>query len=295
MIKNFLLFTIALTIYNARSQDYASYYKRCNLSDSLQYIGLNQEALDTYKIAFTSVDYVHSNKYYEAYHLAIKLGAFKDAFQFGKMIIINSGNKKLIGTKSTSFKRSNYFECLKDSTDFYLENYKNRVNHDFINAIDSLYFIDQNIIRKNRSVIGKYSLEKDTLPENLFELDKTNWQQLHKLIDSLGFPSEQNVGLAAYNHAGIIIHHNLRLKENEKYHNEIFQSIEDGKYLPVHFCFWYEQFQTSTKGQSFFFTWNGDTTEENLKRINLNRRSFYLKSSNAYALKNNGRKWRSKW
>jgi len=241
------------------------------------------------------VDYVHSNKYYDAYHLAIKIGAFQDAFWFGKMIIINSGNKNLARTKSTSFKHSKYFKWLKDSADFYFKKYNSRVNHDYIKVIDSLHYIDQNIIRKNRSVKGKYKIEKNSLPENLFELDKVNWQHLHRLIDSLGFPSEKNVGLDAYNNAWIIIHHNLRLKENEVYHKEIFQSIKDGEYLPEHFCFWYEQFQTWTNGRGFFFTWNGDTSKENLKIINLNRRLFYLKSSDSFELKNNGRKWQSKW
>lgn len=295
MIKHILSILLIFTVGNAKCQDYSNYYISCNTADSLEYIGLSQQALDTFKVAFGSVDYVHSNKYSDAYQLAIKLEAFQDAFEFGKMIIINSGNKNLIRTRSTSFKNSKYFDWLKDSTDIYLKKYNSRVNHEYIKVIDSLYYIDQKVIRKNKSVKGNYKIEKNILPENLFELDNVNWKHLHRLIDSLGFPSERNVGLKAYNNAWIIIHHNLRLKENEEYHNEIFQSIENGEYLPEHFCFWYEQFQTWTNGRGFFFTWNGDTSEENLKRVNLNRRLFYLKSSDSFELKNNGRKWRSKW
>ena len=295
MSKYIFLISFSISTFLVQGQNYSNYYNLCNTADSLEYVGLNQEALEAFKVAFESVSYIHSEKYHDAYQLAIKMEEYQDAFQFGKMTIINSGLKNLIATRSAKFKRSEYFKLLNDSTEYYLNFYKSRVNHDYINIIDSLHFIDQNIIRKNRSVKGNYKIVKDSLPKNLYELDNSNWQYLHMLIDSLGFPSEQNVGLKACKDAWIIIHHNLRLKENEIYHKEIFDYIRQGKYLPVHFSYWYEQFQTWNNGQSFFFTWDQNTTVDNLERINANRRLFYLKSSNSFNLKNNGRKWRKKW
>lgn len=277
------------------SQDYSNYYRKCNAADSLSYLGLNQDAFNLLTDAFQSVDYVHSDKLKKAYHLAIQLKHYEQAAQFGKRIIINSGRKGRIHNKSSEFKASHHYQSLKDSIDVYIQQFNDRINHDYINIIDSLYYIDQRIIRKNRSVRGRYRIDRKNLPENKFDLDSSNWALLSKLIDSLGFPSEQNVGSRAYSDAWIIIHHNLRLKENESYHPRIFEFIKQGKYLPENFSFWYEQYQLNVHGTTFFYTWNSDLSEENLKRINQNRRRFYLKGLNAFETKKGGRKITSKW
>jgi hypothetical protein len=294
-MKTVFFFIFALTVTNVLCQDYSAYYLKCNLSDSLLHLGDNQGALDEINRAFSSVDYVHSEKYINAYHLAIKLQKFDEAFEFGKMIIINSGNKNKIHTKSVDFKSSKYYRFLLDSTNQYLDRFNARVNHYYIEIIDSLHFIDQRIIRGNRSVKGKYCINKKSLPKNRFELDSTNWLTLSHLIDSLGFPSEQNVGSKAYYDAWIIIHHNLRLKKNTSYHEKIFEFIRNGDYLPEHFAFWYEQYQMQVNGRTFFTTWDEDISPENLKRIDMNRRSFFLKGINTFDIQNNGRKMVSKW
>ena len=115
------------------------------------------------------------------------------------------------------------------------------------------------------------------------------------MIDSLGFPSEQNVGSEAYYNAWIIIHHNLRLKENDDYHERIFEFIRMGEYLPDHFSFWYEQYQNNVNGIAFFYTWMSNLSDQDLKRINLNREKFYLKGLWAYNIENEGKKMTSKW
>lgn len=58
---------------------------------------------------------------------------------------------------------------------------------------------------------------------------------------------------------------------------------------------WYEQFQQQNYGQTFFTTWDGNLSIENLARIEKNRRMFYLKGLDAYYLKNNGRYMDKKW
>jgi hypothetical protein len=295
MNKTILLFTLLLSYNNAKSQDYSNYYEQCNTADSLAYVGLHNQALDTLKLTFQSVDYIHSLNIRVAYLLAIKLEKFEDAFDYGKKLLINSGEKGYINTKSVEFKQSIYYNQLTDSADFYLKKFNNRVNQDYINLIDSLYYIDQRIIRKNRSVRGKFDIIKKSLPKNRFELDSSNWLVLSKLIDSLGFPSEQNVGKNAYGKVCIIIHHNLRLKENEDYHPKIFEFIRIGDYLPQSLSFWYEQYQMQVKGRTFFTTWDEDISKINLSRIDINRRTFFLKGINSFDIQNNGRKMNSKW
>lgn len=294
-MKVLYFFIYILTITNVLSQDYSDYYLKCNLSDSISYSGDYQGALDEINRAFASVDYVHSEKYIKAYHLAVKLQKFDEAFEFGKKIIINSGEKNKIHTQSTDFRATKYYRFLLDSTNQYMDQFNNRVNHYYKEIIDSLHFVDQRIIRRNKSVKGKYSINKKNLPKNRFELDSTNWLMLSNLIDSLGFPSEQNVGSKTYYDAWIIIHHNLRLKENASYHDKIFEFIRRGDYLPEHFAFWYEQYQMQVKGRTFFTTWDEDISTVNLKRIDVNRRAFYLKGINSFDIQNNGLKMIAKW
>ena len=104
----------------------------------------------------------------------------------------------------------------------------NRINHPFIKIIDSLVFVDQYIIRNNKSYKANYKIDKKKLPENLFDLDSSNWHLLFNCIKKWGFPSEEHVGYETYKKAWAILHHNLRLIENEKYHTEIFEYIKNG-------------------------------------------------------------------
>lgn len=295
MIKNAIVCSFFLLTNISLSQNYEKYYLLCNAADSLEYIGKDNEALESYKEAFNTVNYVHSKKYKNAYHLAIKLNSFIDAYEFGKMIIINSGKKKFIKTRSRSFKKSEYFKLLTDSCDFYLKKFNDRVNHEYIKIIDSLLYIDQYVIRNNKSYRGKYNIDKSKLPDNLFDLDSSNWRLLYRCIQEMGFPSEKNVGSEAYDNVWAILHHNLRLEENEKYHKEIFEFVMTGDYLPEHMMYWYEQFQMNVNGQTFFTTWDKNILPENLKRLDSNRRRFYLKGINSYQLKKNGRSMKAKW
>jgi len=294
-MKIYLSFLITLLLKTSFSQDYSNYYKQCNNADSLIYVGKHQEALDLFKVAFSSVEYTHSEKFLKAYRLAVKLNLFDDAYQFGRMAIITSGKQEVIKTKSSTFRKSAQFKALKDSSALFLVSYNKRVNHAYIRLIDSLVFVDQFIIRGNRSYKGKYRIDMKALPSNRFELDASNWEFLLKCIDSIGFPSEKNVGLNAYNDVWAILHHNLRLAENEKDHPEIFEFIRTGEYLPEDFFIWYEQFQMQVKGQTYFCTWDGNISKENLARIDANRRKFYLKGINSFELSKGGRTMSAKW
>jgi hypothetical protein len=295
MIKSILFILVSFLFSCAFAQNYESYYLQCNKADSLKFYGQKNEALITYKLAFQTVDFVHTEKLIKAYKLAIEISSFQDAFHFGKNIILNSGKIDLIRTKSTDFKKSNYYHLLIDSSHFYIIDYNKRINHQYIKIIDSLVFVDQYIIRNNKSYKADYNIDKSKLPDNLFELDSSNWHLLHDCIKIWGFPSEENVGYDTYNKVWAILHHNLRLKENEKYHMEIFEFVKRGDYIPEDLMVWYEQFQQQNYGQTFFTTWDGNLTTENLTRIEKNRRMNYLKGLDAYYLKKIGRYMEVKW
>jgi hypothetical protein len=295
MIKSTLFFLASFLFNSGFAQNYEFYYLQCNKADSLEFNGKKHEALNTYKLAFQTVDFVHTKKLIKAYKLAIETSSFEDAFHFGKNIILNTGKTHLIRTKSVDFNKSNFYQSLIDSSKFYINDYNNRINHEYIKIIDSLIFIDQYIIRNNKSYKADYNIDKIKLPDNLFDLDSSNWHLLYDCIIIWGVPSEQNVGYETYNKVWAVLHHNLRLKENEKYHKEIFEYVKKGDYLPDDLTVWYEQFQQQNYGQTFFTTWDGNLSPENLTRIEKNRRMIYLKGLNSYNLKKNGRYMEAKW
>lgn len=295
MTKSILLILASFTVYCSFAQSYESYYRQCNNADSLKYCGKKNEALKMYKSAFQSVDFVHSEKLKKAYHLAIELKLFQDAGNFGRKIIVNSGKTELIQTKSSEFKKSRDYENLIDSSRYFIEEFNHRINQQYIEVIDSLIFVDQYIIRNNKSYKDDYVIDKSSLPKNLFDLDSSNWQLLYNCIKKWGFPSEENVGYETYKKAWAILHHNLRLIENEKYHTEIFEYVKRGDYLPEDILVWYEQFQQQNYGRTYFTTWDRNLTKENLARIEKNRRSIFLKGLDAYYLKKNGSYMEAKW
>ena len=295
MLKIILFISLGIAYNNSIAQNYELYYFQCNSADSLKFYGQKWEALNTYKLAFQSVDFVHTEKLRKAYQLAVETNSFEDAYNFGRKIILNSGKTDLIRTKSIAFKKSNFYQLLIDSSEYHLATYNQRINHQYIKIIDSLIYIDQYIIRNNKSYKAGYNIDGAKLPENLFDLDRSNWNMLYGCIKEIGFPSEETVGYETYNKVWAILHHNLRLKENEKYHLEIFDYVRSGDYLPEDLLVWYEQFQLQNNGQTFFTTWDGNLTIENLKRIEKNRRYHYLKGLDAFYLKKNGRFMDVKW
>lgn len=295
MLRNIFPFIFIFTFNFTFSQNYVEYYSLCNTADSLSYIGKENEALDKYKEAFKTVKFVHSIKSKKAYELAIKTNSFEDAFNFGKISLISSGKRELIKTNSRKFKKSAYYKMLKDSSAAFILSYNERINHDYIKIIDSLAYIDQRIIRHNRFYKGNYHIDKTKLPVNLFDLDSSNWNLLYTCIQEMGFPSEENVGSTSYREVWLLLHHNLRLKENTKYHEEIFEFIRQGEYLPEDMMVWYEQYYLQVNNSTFFTTWDENISDENLARIDYNRRKFYLKGINSYTLKKNGRSMIPKW
>lgn len=294
-MKNVLAVCFLLCITKSLAQDYSQYYSLCNEADSLVFIDKKEDALRSYKKAFSTVDFIHSSNLKKAYELSIQLNLFEDAYSYGKMVVINSGKIDFLKTKSSIFKKSEFYKELMDSSSHFLSIYNNRINNDYIKIIDSLVYVDQYIIRNNRSYKGDYDMGNLTIPTNVFDLDSSNWILLYECIQKFGFPSEKNVGLETYEKAWVLLHHNLRLKQNELYHQEIFDFIKSGDYLPEDIMVWYEQFHMQIYGQTYFTTWDGNLSEENLLRLNTNRRAFYLKGIHSYELEKNGRYMHKKW
>lgn len=289
-MKTILLFLLLVSFQkNTLAQHYDSFYLSCNTSDSLFYFRQTQAALDTLKIAFNKVPYVPSWKLSDAYWKAAKAGDYDLAYRYGRQTLIHSGNIKKLQAVPKEFKKSNQYQQLKDSSLVLVKMSQSNWNHSFIQLIDSLFYLDQRIVRNNKSVRGSYQIDKKTLPQNRFDLDSSIWQTLYAAIQKYGFPDEQLVGEISYDNMTVILHHNLRLAENEKYHPEFIEYIRQGKYDARYFLFWYEQFQMNVYKTTYFTTWDGNISPENLARIDKNLRSLWLKGITSFKLSKEGR------
>lgn len=281
--------------YYVSAQNYEVFYRCSNKSDSLEYVKEYQKALDTLEYGFKTVDFIPSDFVLKALDLTVKNGLNEKAYTYAKMSLINSGDQKISKQFPKKFLKSEQYKMILDSLPVFLQMYESRINQEYGAILDSIYYVDQNLIRNNEEVTGDYSIDRSKLPENLFELDQSNWILLHRLIQDYGFPSEKNVGLDRYTKSWPILVHSLRLKENQKYHKEIFSYIQMGEYLPEDVFLWYEQYNMQELKQTFFSTWDGNISVENLARIDLNQKAFYMKGIAAFELKKGGMIMDSKW
>lgn len=279
--KHYLLIIFCIFSVHVYAQDYSFYYNTCNNADRLKANGNYKVALANYEKAFNSVPHVHSYRLMNACTTAVHVNEFNKAYNFAKLSVINSGSTaimvRLKRGKYRKFRKTKYYKNLKDSLETFKSQNALKINKEYKKKIDSLQYVDQNIIRNNKSIKGNYKIDLSSLPEDKYELDDRNFKALLQLIDQYGFPSEELLGSEGYLNASIIIHHCFRKKENEKYHYIIFDAIEKGWYLPRNFSFWYEQFYVWHKNQSFFGVLNKDNSESNLERIKANKAKFYLK------------------
>lgn len=277
-------------------QNYIDYYQLCNESDKEEYLGNTDLAQYKLERAFEIVEYVHANRYEKASKLAIKNKDFENGFLYAKKAIKNGNTSHFWKKKNLKkFRKTKYFQVLNDSVNIWEQQHLKTINFSYKQLIDSLYYIDQRIVRANKSVKGNYLIDKDELPKNLYDLDSIIFQTLLRAIEIHRFPSEQMIGISGYEKALIIIHHNFRLRQNEKYHPIAIQAVRNGEYLPEDFEGMYEQYNMWYKGQTYFTTFDKNLSEDNIKRINENRLKFGLKDLSAFKIKRKGLSMKSKW
>lgn len=291
-----LLLILNILFHSIYGQNYIEYYHLCNDADEYAYSKKYDLALHKLEAAFELVDYVHTVQYEKAGKLSIKVHNFEKAYFFIRKSILN-GNKNHFwkGKGFRKFRKSKYYRQLIDNIVDLRKQSLQSINLNYKIAIDSLYFIDQNIIRKNKRIKGKYNIDKSQFPEKLYDLDSKNLDCLLELIKIHGFPSERIIGIQGYEKAVIIIQHNLRLEQNKEHHPMAIKAVYNGEYLPKDFAPMYEQYSMWNKSRTFFTTWDKNLSEDNLRRINGNRLKFGLKDLSAFKIKRMGRVMKVKW
>ena len=274
-------------------------------------------ALEKYKAAFATVDYLHDRNLKSAAKCAMAVEDYESAAGYIRQSVINCGNNNFFSTynraPSWKFKRTKHYKSIKDSLEIYLAVYNSRINWEYCAILDSLYFVDQYVLRGTRHAKADYNLNVDSLREiqNIIHqsvhhgkvytdinvdslrkiwvnLDSSNFQTLLECIDKWGWPSEE---IVKNEYFILVLHHNMRLKENEKYHEMAFSAVKEGKYNPLHLSWWYGQYYTWYKGEgqqavpTLFTPTKEEVEEGDFERVNKNRAAFYLKPLSAFELK----------
>jgi len=284
-MKKYIILILAVISINSFGQtrnDYIEYYNLTNEGDKQAYFGNDSLAYALYLKAFKKVDYVHSDKLIKAAILAIKQKDYKNAHLFSKNAVIQGTEYKFYKKKEfKKFRKTDYYKSFIDSLDFYKKQFKKNLNEDYKYQLDSLYYVDQRIIRKNRTVKGNYNIDMSKLPGDLFELDSLIFVDVLALIEKYGFPTEKNVGRNTFNDVAIIYHHNFRLPQNKKYMPIAQEAVKKGAFLPRDYAWMYDQSLTwFGKAEPYFYyntPFDPKTLEEKKELINKRRKEWGVK------------------
>jgi len=250
-----ILTAISIQIFGQIENDYIGYYNLTNEGDKQIYLKNDSLAYDCYLKAFEKVDYIHSRKLIIGAKLATKQNDYKNVYEFSKNAIIQGTETKFYKNKEfKKFRKTDLFKIFKDSLNYFQAEYGKNLNNDYKKQIDSLYYVDQRIIRNNKSVKGKYNIDKSKLPEKIFDLDSLIFVDILALIEKYGFPTEKNVGGKTFINVSIIYHHNFRLPRNKKYMEIAQEAVRKGAFLPRDYAWMYDQsIAWFTKEEPYFY------------------------------------------
>ncbi len=235
-------------------QDYIEYYNFCNEGDKQIYLKNYEEALKNFNKAFSLIDYVHANQYKSASLCAAHIGNIEKTYLYAKNAILNGLDPVFLKTKDfKKFRKTEKYKILCDSISIFQKQHLLSINLNYKKEIDSLYYIDQNIIRNNKSCKGNYNIDKSKLPSNLFELDSVIFEHLLTLIEKYGFPSEKKIGYEGYSNVWVLFHHNVRLPKNSKYLPILKEALVKGEYLPRNYAWMYDQSLMFKQEEPYFY------------------------------------------
>ncbi len=286
LLSILFLFRAALNLGQIQN-DYIKYYNLCNKGDNESYNRNYIAALKYYDSAFTLVNYCHSFNLEKAALAATKTKQFYKAIQFLRKAILNGKNIEIIKERRfKKLKRCDKYSQLKDSAKIFENNFKNRINMVYAREIDSLQFIDQNVIRGNTFFKNHFHINPDTISKKN-KSDSLVFRHLLYLIGKYGFPSEKLVGPVGYESVSVILHHNVRLPENEKYIEMATKALLNGEYLPKDFAWMYDQSKEFKKEKPFFYyaiTDPSKLTTNEIEKIENNRLMYGVKPMKSYKI-----------
>lgn len=285
-MKHFsLLLTILIFALQNYSQDYISYYNSCNQAEKQIYLEQYDSALISFDNGFQFVKYIHKDYLKKASLCAAKMGDLKTTHKFVVKAIKNGAEIDFYNNKDYKrYRKTKLYKTYQDSLTELNKYFLSTLQTDFIKIIDSLYYVDQKIIRGNHPLKGKYDLSKIEIPENKFQLDSNNLVLLLAQIDKYGFPSEKLVGKKSAMHANIILHHNLRQPQNNDLLIDFKKYIFTGEYLPSDYAWTFDQSFWFYEKEPVYYYGVSDynkLTKEEIKKIDSLRYELGLKPTEA--------------
>lgn len=268
------LFLICLVSANVCTQDdYITYHNLVNQANRNWYEKDYRKSLAQYQEAFSLVGYVHSINYAKAARVAAKLEVYElTSSYFREALKRGYPSGYLEGKVFKKFRKTAEYRALISATKSIDGQLRGTFNEAYQRQIDSLHFIDQRIIRGNEAVTGF------DLDQGLVYNDSLNFACLLRLIDTYGFPSEQNVGFMGYRKSWVLIHHSARLPQNHYYHPTLLAYVKSGAYMPENYCWVIDQGREVLDEGLIYYHWDvakdvDKLSEQEKATINQNRKS----------------------
>lgn len=157
-----LLFIIILStkIYAQKKDDYIKYYDLCNKANKL----FNQQdyssALKKYDSAFRLVHYQHVSNLLNAAVTAVKAQNNKSAIKYLRQAILNGTPTNILSNKNFSeLVNLQQFKQLKDSAEILRNKFLKRINRLYAREADSLFYVDQVVIRNVKTLNPLYKID----------------------------------------------------------------------------------------------------------------------------------------
>ncbi|NQX98399.1 MAG: hypothetical protein HRT73_11055 [Flavobacteriales bacterium] len=288
IITSILTFSLSILY----GQNYIDYYDYCNEGDKQIYLKNDSSALENFKKAFLLVDYVHAIQYKKASICAAHIRDYEKTYLFAKNAILNGNSPKFLKHRDfKAFRKTEKYKSLKDSIVIFSNFHIQSINLAYKREVDSLQYIDQRIIRKNKSFKGNYNIDKSDFPENLFGLDSLLFNRLFELINQYGFPSEKAIGPDGYSSVWVLLHHNIRLEKNSEYLPMAKEALMKGQYLPKDYAWMYDQSLMFKKEKPLFYfgvAFTGNLSDAEKKKIDENRKQFGIKPLESMVVRKTG-------
>ncbi|MEL6675852.1 MAG: hypothetical protein AAFR61_26835 [Bacteroidota bacterium] len=280
-------------------QDYIPYYTHCNEGDKQIYLENYEAALKEFEQAFALVDYVHARSYKQASTAAAFLGQAEKAYAYARLALLHGEDARFLdGKQYQGFRKKMPFSGLKDSLDTFRQLHEQSIDLTYQRICDSLYYVDQRIIRKNMGVSGDYKIDKSSLPEDLYDLDEEIFAYLLELIAVRGFPSEKNIGPEGYSKVWVLFHHNLRLPENAAHLPMAKEALIRGEYRPADYAWMYDQSRSIFKKEQPLFYYGvadiSELTESEKAAIDAVRKEYGIKPLASTEIKRTGKSIRQR-
>ncbi len=291
----FLFLFISLSLFTSaqKKSEYIQYYNLVNEGDKQIYLGNDSLAYQFYKEGFKRVDYVHNTNLIKASQLASSLGYNRYCYKLLQCAFKQGEDINILDYEPfVNFKNTKYYKKLVDNYPKYKASFLTSLNIDYKKQIDSLYYIDQYIVRGNTNIKGNYQIDYSL---DIQLLDSLIFTEFLSLIDKYGFATEKNIGPESFKKVWVFFHHNIRLPENNEYIPLAQEALLQGSYLPQNYAWMYDQSMTYNNNPPYFYY--GVASIENLTddekvEINKRRKNWGVKpieSTLIETIKENGR------